>query len=232
MEMLCKYIVAMRCEANSSFAFWKFLKKIFCSILTHRCRTRGHGVSWVEEAEADSGNPWLDKEQEHGRDHRARQLGSAQQEDSQLPVHTAWHPGRQQVPTRTRVPNKTTVVAETSGENWQLLKHPAELCPNRSEVLVTQSCPTLCTPMDCGPPGSSVHGVLQARILEGVTMPSSRGSSWPRDGTVSLAAPALAGDFFIIVPPGKPKYYKNKLQRIPEKKKCDKSNKYKWLLNL
>ena len=54
---------------------------------------------------------------------------------------------------------KLTVVAETSGETWQLLKHPAELCPNRrSEVLVTQSCLTLCNPMDCSPPGSSVHG--------------------------------------------------------------------------
>ena len=37
--------------------------------------------------------------------------------------------------------------------------------------------------MDCGPPGSSVHGILQTRILEWVAVPSSRGSSWPRDGT-------------------------------------------------
>ena len=41
----------------------------------------------------------------------------------------------------------------------------------------------LCDPMDCSPPGSSVCGVLQARILEWVTMPSSRGSSWCRDWT-------------------------------------------------
>ena len=40
-----------------------------------------------------------------------------------------------------------------------------------------QSCPTLCDPMDYGPPGSSVHGILQARILEWVAMPSSGGSS-------------------------------------------------------
>ena len=44
-----------------------------------------------------------------------------------------------------------------------------------------QSCPTLCNSMDCSPPGSSVHGILQARILEWVSMPSSRGSSQPRD---------------------------------------------------
>ena len=44
-----------------------------------------------------------------------------------------------------------------------------------------QSCPTLCNPMDCSPPGSSVHRILQARILEWVAMLSSRGSSRPRD---------------------------------------------------
>ena len=40
-----------------------------------------------------------------------------------------------------------------------------------------------CDPTGCSPPGSSVHGILQARILEWVVMPSSRGSSWPRDWT-------------------------------------------------
>ena len=43
-----------------------------------------------------------------------------------------------------------------------------------------QSCLTLCVPMNCSAPGSSVHGILQARILEWVAMPSSRESSWPR----------------------------------------------------
>ena len=42
---------------------------------------------------------------------------------------------------------------------------------------------TLCNPMDCSPPGSSLHGNLQARILEWVASPFSRGSSWPRDQT-------------------------------------------------
>ena len=46
-----------------------------------------------------------------------------------------------------------------------------------------QLCLTLCNPMDCSPPGSPVHGILQARILEWVAMPSSRKSSWPRDRT-------------------------------------------------
>ena len=44
-----------------------------------------------------------------------------------------------------------------------------------------QSCLTLCDPMDCSLPGSSVHGILQAGILEWVAMPSSRGSSQPRN---------------------------------------------------
>ena len=45
------------------------------------------------------------------------------------------------------------------------------------------SCPTLCDPMDYSRPGSSVHGILQARMLERVAVPFSRGFSWPRDGT-------------------------------------------------
>ena len=57
------------------------------------------------------------------------------------------------------------------------------LCYGRGRAKSLQSCPTLCNPMDCSPPGSSVHGILQARILEWVTMLSTRGSSWPRDWT-------------------------------------------------
>ena len=48
-------------------------------------------------------------------------------------------------------------------------------------VLVTWSCPTLCDPLDCSPPGSSVHGILQARLLEWVATSFYRGSSQPRD---------------------------------------------------
>ena len=51
---------------------------------------------------------------------------------------------------------------------------------------VAQLCPTLFNPMNCSPPDSSVHGIFLARILEWVAMPSSRGSSWPRDGTPGL----------------------------------------------
>ena len=47
------------------------------------------------------------------------------------------------------------------------------------KVLVTQLCPTLCNPMDCSPSGSSVHGILEARILEWLAILFSRGSSSP-----------------------------------------------------
>ena len=64
------------------------------------------------------------------------------------------------------------------------------------KVKVTQLCPTLCDPMDCSPPGSSVHGVLQASILKGVAIPFSRGSSQPRNQS---QVSRIAGE-----PPGKP----------------------------
>ena len=64
---------------------------------------------------------------------------------------------------------------------------------NKVKVKVAQSCPTLCDPMVCSPPGSSVHGILQARILEWVAIPFSRGSSQPRDGT---QVSCIAGRFF------------------------------------
>ena len=68
-------------------------------------------------------------------------------------------------------------------------------------VLVTQSCPTLCNTMDCSPPGSSVHRISQAKILEWVAISFSRGSSHRE---IKLMSPALAGGFFTAKPPGKP----------------------------
>ena len=62
---------------------------------------------------------------------------------------------------------------------------------------VTQSCLTFCNPMGYSLPGSSVHGIFQARILEWVAISSSRGSSRTRDQTQFLASPALTGGFFI-----------------------------------
>ena len=66
-----------------------------------------------------------------------------------------------------------------------------------------QSCPTLCHRLDYNPPGSSVHGLLQARMLEWVAVSSSKGTQ-PRDGLASPVSPALQADFLLTEPPGKP----------------------------
>ena len=74
------------------------------------------------------------------------------------------------------------------------------------KVLVIQSYPTLCDPVD--PTGFSIHGILQARILEWVAIPFSRGSSWPRDQTQVFC---IAEIFF--EPPGKTKMYATALNQ-------------------
>ena len=70
----------------------------------------------------------------------------------------------------------------------------------RKSVLVTQSCLTLCNSIDGRLPGSSIHGILQARILEWVAIPFSR--DLPDPG-IEPGSPALAGRFFTTEPPGK-----------------------------
>ena len=61
--------------------------------------------------------------------------------------------------------------------------------------------PTLCDPVDCSRPGSSVHGLLQARVLEWVAMLFSRGSSWPG---IKPVAPALQADSLLLSHQGSP----------------------------
>ena len=63
---------------------------------------------------------------------------------------------------------------------------------------------TLCDPMDCSLPGSSMHGISQARILECFATSYSWGYSWPRIEPKPLASPALAGRVFTTALPGKP----------------------------
>ena len=70
------------------------------------------------------------------------------------------------------------------------------------DVKVTQSCLTLFDPVDCSPPGSSVHGILQARMLEWGAISFSRGSSPPRDRT---QVSCTAGRFFCLSHRGSPK---------------------------
>ena len=69
---------------------------------------------------------------------------------------------------------------------------------------VTQLCPTLCDPVGCSPPGSSVHGILQARILEWVAIPFL--GDLP-DAGIELRPPALQADSLLSEPPGKPQMF-------------------------
>ena len=76
---------------------------------------------------------------------------------------------------------------ETMAKSFIFLEHPP--------MKVAQSCPTFCDPMDCRPPGSSVHRILQARILEWVAISTFRGSSLPRH---QIWVFCIAGRFFTI----------------------------------
>ena len=70
--------------------------------------------------------------------------------------------------------------------------------------LVARSCPTLCDPVDYSPPGSSIHGILQARIPEWIAISFSRGYSPPSDHTCVSFVFCMAGRFFTTEPPRKP----------------------------
>ena len=79
-------------------------------------------------------------------------------------------------------------------------------------------CPTLCNPMDCSPPGSPVHGIVQARIQEWVAMPSSKESSQLKGGTRVSCISCIAGKFFTMKHPGKrphPVYHQRNPRNLP-----------------
>ena len=88
---------------------------------------------------------------------------------------------------------------------WNSAGHYTKVGIQRSSLLLpgfslyiclcVLSCVWLCDLLDCTPPGSSLHGILQARILEWVAIPFSRGSSWPRDPT---QVSHISGRFFTI----------------------------------
>ena len=112
-----------------------------------------------------------------------------------------WHPGvkggGREARARTPLRKRKTTLGSWGGKRskeWEdgslrLRQILVWLC------LVAQLCPTLCDPMDYSPLGSSVHEILQARILKWLAMPSSRGSSQPRDWT---QVSCLVGWFFIV----------------------------------
>ena len=106
---------------------------------------------------------------------------------------------------------ETTLFKDTTCFGWEYLELPdsksSALYSGEQECVCAKSlqlCPTLCDPMDCNPPGSSVHGILQARLLEWVAMPFSRESSRPRDRTHVSCGSCIAGAFFTAEPLGKP----------------------------
>ena len=94
-------------------------------------------------------------------------------------------------------------VAGCGAAPWLLLsRYLQQTLPQPSLLAKSlQSCLTLCNPMDCSPPGSSVLGILQARRQEWVTISFSRGSFQLRDGT---QLSHIAGGFLTSKPPGKP----------------------------
>ena len=126
-----------------------------------------------------------------------------------------------QTPSRNSIPIKQTLPTHSSPQpraTTNLVSvcdvYPSSgiLLINRNETLIhatmwllllllAQSCLTLCEPLDCSSPGSSVHGILQARMQEWVAMPSSGGSSRPR---IEPASPALQVDSLLLSHQGSP----------------------------
>ena len=126
-----------------------------------------------------------------------------------------------QTPSRNSIPIKQTLPTHSSPQpraTTNLVSvcdvYPSSgiLLINRNETLIhatmwllllllAQSCLTLCEPLDCSSPGSSVHGILQARMQEWVAMPSSGGSSRPM---IEPASPALQVDSLLLSHQGSP----------------------------
>ena len=106
------------------------------------------------------------------------------------------------------------LLCATSLNDLQALTHWSSQLPCRiGSVIIPTLCLHACLvtlviqslwPMDCGPPDFSVHGILQARTLERVAIPSFRGSSQPRDWTQVSWIACIAGKFLTTEPPGKP----------------------------
>ena len=114
-----------------------------------------------------------------------------------------WLRLRQPLPQRAHAPGQreTSCNPERRDLRSQSSQELFSVLPLSVLRLFAQSCSTLCDPMDCSPPGSSVHEILQARILEWVAMPSSR--DLPDPG-IEPRSPALQADSLLSEPPGKP----------------------------
>ena len=97
---------------------------------------------------------------------------------------------------------KSENIPEEVSASWDLkFQRTLNLHRSVSVCVHAQSCLTLCKPLDCSPPASSVHGIFQARILEWFAIPFSRGFSWPRNRT---RITCIVGRFFTVEPLGSP----------------------------
>ena len=113
------------------------------------------------------------------------------------PLHTTWE---HQLPPPWPCPQPNSF---SRPDQVRIFPFTVEACMHAKFL---QSCSTLCDPMNCSSPGSSVHGIRQARILEWVAMPSSRGSSRPRDQTCISYVSCMASRFFTTSATWKPKW--------------------------
>ena len=95
-------------------------------------------------------------------------------------------------PSTSQKPNKGISISGFSKNKFEFFLQNVVI--NKKHLCCAQLYPTLCDPMDCSLPGSSVQEILQARILEWVAMPSSRGSSQLREWTQVSCSPSLQAD--------------------------------------
>ena len=112
----------------------------------------------------------------------------------------------QNLDSETQKPTKQVKIPHAYNSYWDSAVFLECVCVcvcARAHAKSLQLCPSLCDPVDYSLPGSSVHGILQARILEWVAIPSSRGSSWLRDWTRVSCSSCFEGRFFTSEPPKK-----------------------------
>ena len=102
--------------------------------------------------------------------------------------------------------NRTATTKKKKEPKWQtdIVCLWVKRSKDTSPLKFAQLCPTLCNPMDCSPPGSSVRRIIPTRILDRVAISSSRGSSQRRDQTVLLCVSCMGSRFFTTESSGKP----------------------------
>ena len=184
---MVKNLPAMQENWVQSLGQEDFLEKgmaIHSSILSWK-------IPWTEERGRNL-RPWGCKESDmseqlHQRSDKSKKDGSYKMKSSWMVNHLCSHSFPLEITWRAIIshPHIGKIYVSNKVEGWNK--------PLQQQV--TQLCPTLCNPMDSFPPASPVHGILQARILEWVAIPFSRGSSQPKGQT---QVSHIAGKFFTV----------------------------------